>query len=611
MIEVIGNNEREISNPSEIVDNVVINPEMLTGQFIPIDLVLKGFLEINGVLPHILSYMDLLSSEVNILENVVQGDLWRKKIKPMFGDKIVFPVSLNFDDYEPDNALGSHAGVHKLGAAYLEISCLPPQFQGALKNKFLALLFHSSDRYVGNDSVFRPLLNILKLLETEGVIVVTSSGVFQIYFALTLILGDNLGLHGILGFMEGFCANFPCRICRANKTVVRKQVVSDLSLLRNKENYADVLVNDGSLTGVNEECVFNRLKTFHVTENLSVDIMHDVLEGAFKYDMCSIINYLTRRQFFDYETLNDRVQAFVCGSSEYGNRPPIIQQESVVNEAVNFSASEMLFLVRYFGLIVGDMVPEDNPVWKFYLVMLSILDILCSPSVSLVEIKLLDNFISKHHTMYIDLFQQHLKPKHHFMLHYSFLIRLLGPLIRIWCMRFESKHREGKLYAQVSCNRTNLPKSISIKHQLKLCFRFLTQSGLVQNFDYPTLDLYNSLENSENFCEIRGLVPDFVRSWCRVKWLTTNSVKYSVGMVLVIALDKEFPVFGIIHSILVNDQSKDELKTVHFDEHVHAYQVHISNVTWGFVALSELITYLPSIVRVLESKHYVTCRHIL
>ncbi|KAE8739106.1 hypothetical protein FOCC_FOCC015398 [Frankliniella occidentalis] len=224
-------NEREISNPDSIVDHAVITPEMLTRQFVPVDLVLKGFLEIDGVLSQILSYMDKLSCE----------------------NYIVLPLTLSFDDYEPDNVLGSHAGVHKVGAAYFEISCLQPEFQGALENKFLALLFHSTDRCVENKAAFRLLLNILKLLESEGITVVTSEGVFQVYFALTLVVGDNLGLHGILGYVEGFTATFPWHICRVNKTLVKKQVVAVGSLLRNKENCAaDVLVADGTLTGVNE-----------------------------------------------------------------------------------------------------------------------------------------------------------------------------------------------------------------------------------------------------------------------------------------------------------------------------------------------------------------------
>jgi len=36
-----------------------------------------------------------------------------------------FPLILHFDDYEPNNPLGSHAGRGKCGAVHLWIPCLP------------------------------------------------------------------------------------------------------------------------------------------------------------------------------------------------------------------------------------------------------------------------------------------------------------------------------------------------------------------------------------------------------------------------------------------------------------------------------------------------------
>ena len=41
-----------------------------------------------------------------------------------------------------------------------------------------------------------------------------------------------------------------------------------------------------------------------------------------------------------------------------------------------------------------------------------------------------------------------LKPKHHFMRHYPVLILKFGPLIRVWTMRFESKHSYFKRCAR-------------------------------------------------------------------------------------------------------------------------------------------------------------------
>jgi len=99
-----------------------------------------------------------------------------------------------------------------------------------------------------------------------------------------LILGDNLGLHSILGFSESFVAKFPCRICRCQKQVCHEQIQQLDQTTRNKVNYAsDLLINDLSYTGIKECYVWNDLVSFTVTDNFCVDIMHDMLEGVCKF----------------------------------------------------------------------------------------------------------------------------------------------------------------------------------------------------------------------------------------------------------------------------------------------------------------------------------------
>lgn len=46
------------------------------------------------------------------------------------------------------------------------------------------------------------------------------------------------------------------------------------------------------------------------------------------------------------------------------------------------SASEMLSLVRFYGLIAGDLITDENDkCWKLYTYLRQIIDILCSPRV--------------------------------------------------------------------------------------------------------------------------------------------------------------------------------------------------------------------------------------
>lgn len=87
-----------------------------------------------------------LKKQDTVLENFEQGESWKKKIERHFNGKIVFPIFIYFDDFEINNLLGYHAGIHKLGAVYYSIPCFPPEVQSLLENVFVAALFYSADR---------------------------------------------------------------------------------------------------------------------------------------------------------------------------------------------------------------------------------------------------------------------------------------------------------------------------------------------------------------------------------------------------------------------------------------------------------------------------------
>jgi len=70
-------------------------------------------------------------------------------------------------------------------------------------------------------------------------------------------------------------------------------------LLRNVENYKfDVEENDISTTGINEECVFNEIKDFHILENSALDIMHNIYERVCEYDMSQILTVYCKFKTF-------------------------------------------------------------------------------------------------------------------------------------------------------------------------------------------------------------------------------------------------------------------------------------------------------------------------
>lgn len=106
-------------------------------------------------------------------------------------------------------------GSQKLGAVYISIPCLTTELISSLENIFLALLFKTDNKQIfGNFETFKNLIAELNFLETDGITININNTEHQVFFSLGLILGDNLGMHSILGFSESFMAKFPCRFCK-------------------------------------------------------------------------------------------------------------------------------------------------------------------------------------------------------------------------------------------------------------------------------------------------------------------------------------------------------------------------------------------------------------
>lgn len=141
--------------------NMII--EKSEGQIIELRQILKQFLELPHVFDEIMFYMQEESLyDNNVRNSILQGNLWRK-VKLKFPNKIVFPLYLFYDDFEPNNPLGSKSGIYKVGAVYISIASIPIQFASFLENIFLTQLNFSVDRVeYGNKKIFSKIILQLK-----------------------------------------------------------------------------------------------------------------------------------------------------------------------------------------------------------------------------------------------------------------------------------------------------------------------------------------------------------------------------------------------------------------------------------------------------------------
>jgi len=442
-----------------------------------------------------------------------------------------------FDDYESGNVLGSHSGIHKLGAVYVSIPCIPPYRSTSLSNIFLVLLFHSSDRVqFGNKIIFKPIIDEFNFLMENGVYIDIPSFTGNLYFELGLILGDNLGIHSITGFVESFSSNFCCRICTMGKSDIKVKCYEDKSLLRSNEQYFnDLKKNDLSATGLKEECIWFNVTDFSLFDQVGVDVMHDLLEGCGKYIMSFILtSYIKDLKLFSLKVLNDRIFAFDYGPEN--NKPCMISMDHINVGKMKQSASEMLSFIRYFGLLIGDFVPTGEPIWDLYLTLRRVLDITLSTSHEVNNCMLLETAVGEMNELYLKLSKNVLKPKFHFLTHYPTMIKKHGPVVHLWSMRYEAKHRISKISARSSFNRRNICMSLAIKHQLQLNEVFNKGKLCSTIINVGPRKILNSLKLGKIKTEL-NLSND--ESLVRVSWAEIKGTRYKINSILTRDIDDE------------------------------------------------------------------------
>ncbi|XP_075157315.1 uncharacterized protein LOC142230559 [Haematobia irritans] len=449
------------------VTNCVVNSEICLeeyatkGVIIPIKFQIKRFFEIEGMYEDFANHMNILSN-CETIKNFVNGKIWKSKMKN-YPNKIVFPFFLYFDDFEINNPLGSHSS--GLLGVYFSFPTAPDHLKCKLDNIFIAALLKSTDvKELGNDKCFFRLIEILNDLEKNGLEIQTKSGNIRVFFVLGLIVGDNLALNNILGFSRSFSSNHFCRICKLHKSQTTVAVEEDPGQLRNLSNYEhDVNLNDSKLTGVVECSIFNKINNFHVTENIYCDVLHDMLEGVLNYDLCHIIQHFIQEKTFDLEELNIRKQSFSYGESTIGNIFPPITANHLKGFRLKASASEMLTFAHFFPLIIGEKVNTSTRIWKFVINLIELLDLVLLTNFTALDIANLKSHVCYHNEEYQKLFSDTLKPKHHFLSHYSTIVENSGPLVHLWTFHFESKHRELKTYTKNITSRKNITLSLAIK----------------------------------------------------------------------------------------------------------------------------------------------------
>ena len=355
------------------------------------------------------------------------------------------------DAFEVVNPLGSAKKKHKVLAVYFSLLNMPPHVRSNVDHMQLVLLCREKDfKDFGHAKVFSELLADLKELEENGI----TLGDEHVKGALYCIAGDNLGSHTIGGFTENFSSSeYFCRYCLISRT----EFQGDPNICgreRTPETYRSAIeqLETGDapqVQGIKFRSVFNTLQNFDVcSPGMPPCLGHDIFEGVLSYDVALYVkHFISKKKWFTYTILNRRINQLKYKATDAGSKPCEVSPHTL---KLSGHAVQNWNFLRLLPLIIGDKVqdPQDN-VWQLILQLKDIVDLICAQQISKAQVAYLDVLIQEYLETRKALFPDiNLRPKHHFMRHYPGLILKFGPLIRVWTMRFESKHSYFKRCAR-------------------------------------------------------------------------------------------------------------------------------------------------------------------
>ncbi|KAK6177817.1 hypothetical protein SNE40_015846 [Patella caerulea] len=478
----------------------------------------------------------------------------------------------------------------------------------------LVLLCRETDlKYFGHEAIFGPVVNEIKDIEINGLRL--SDGNI-IKGTLHSIVGDNLGSHMIGGFLECFSCEYFCRYCCISKTDFHNDVSPSLGRRRTIENYEECFgeLNDNpgfeSYMGIKSNSLFNRLNYYHVVSGLPPCLGHDLFEGVVSYDMKLMIDFFIKSlKWFTFDKLNRHIEKFRYVGKDALDKPAPV---TVSSERIGGHAVQNWVFVRLFSLIIGVYIQDvDDEVWQLYLKLKLIVELICSPTISYGQIAFLQISIDEYLENRIKCFPEHrLRPKHHFIQHYPELILKFGPLIRLWTMRFESKHSYFKECARKLKNYKHLTKTLCGRHQFLQSYYSvgsLFKDDLSDDGSLP-FEPHMYSDSINNAIKAKG----FNTSTRISSKIIYKGTEYKCHMMVTVNSNNIGLLFGKIQSIIIHNLMPYLIVDVYQGTPVSCFGVfsvedyHINTLC---LSISELVDPYPISVYCINGSNYISAKH--
>ncbi|KAK3926387.1 UvrABC system protein C [Frankliniella fusca] len=454
------------------------------------------------------------------------------------------------------NVLGSAKNKYKELVVYFTLGNLSAGNRSKVDTKYLIMLIREKVfKRVGAKKCFERLLAELKQLQTEGILY---KGL-QVPVKVINMLGDSLGQHMVGGFIESFSSSYFCRFCeitrkvfKASPTITKPQ--------RSKENYARYVLKanltEKPVKGIKQTCEFNSLGNFHAVRHLVCCLAHDILEGVVKWDLAGIIRNMTKKTWFTYKFLNKRIQHFKCNGIDSRNKPAFVRADG---KKLGGHAVQNWSLLRLLPFIIGDKMEDlHDPNVELYVLLKQLVEYFCSHSflksdIPYIKDVLLPKYFQLRSVVLVNAKLYPLKPKHHYMMHYPELMLKYGPLIHLWTLGFEQKHKFFKHVCRMSRNFINVEYTCALRHQLNLAYQStgpLLPKGVTEVGAVP-------LSPNSHKGELKRFLvqQNFNGEYRECRAITVDGVLYRREFLLLLSANENNIECGLLKAILCSENS--------------------------------------------------------
>lgn len=324
-------------------------------------------------------------------------------------------LQISADDWEPCSALQSKANRHKICSVYFSIHNMPAKYQSKLQNVYLICLANSDDiktKQTDFNNIWKMIVDEIKVLETEGIDLENGK---NIKGTLVQTAFDNLEANTSLGFAGSFASHKYCRHCLSSKEECHRFTRESECVVRTIENYdqsLDIVAESESINlfetdGVKFYCVLSDLEYYHIIENPTVDIMHDINEGCIPELMKEFCKYCFKEKIFTFVHLDNLTKSFDYGILNSANIPSEISSLAKNNLKQNASQSMCLFMHIPFILYDYKDHSKLKDAWKSIETLLQICEIVWSYGITEINIQHLESKVTHHLDLFKAVFNKH------------------------------------------------------------------------------------------------------------------------------------------------------------------------------------------------------------